>query len=54
MHAPAPPAGRICNTYYLTGPKAILQHGQNHDARLTIGFEGVAPSSLGRVKSLFR
>jgi len=46
-----------CGRVYAYDPKAetgSVTNNYDQIGRLTVGFEGVAPTSLGRVKSLFR
>ncbi|NIT37094.1 MAG: hypothetical protein GTN49_11455 [candidate division Zixibacteria bacterium] len=46
--------GRIWNTSSKTATTGSVQASYHHYGRITIGYVGVAATSLGRVKSLFR
>ncbi len=46
--------GRVYNTSSKTATSGTLQSGYHHYGRITIGYVGVAATSLGRVRALFR
>ncbi len=46
--------GRVWNTSSKTATTGSVQASYHHYGRITISASGVAPTSLGRVKSLFR
>lgn len=45
--------GRVYNTSSKTATSGTLQAGYHHYGRITIGYVGIAATSLGRVKALF-
>jgi len=46
--------GRVWNTSSKTATTGSVQASYHHYGRITIGYVGVSPTSLGRVKSLYR
>ncbi len=46
--------GRVYNTSSKTATTGTYSAAYHHYGRITIGFVGVAPTSLGRVKSIFK
>jgi hypothetical protein len=46
--------GRVYNTTSKNAVSGTLQSNYHHYGRITIGYVGVAPTSLGRVRALFR
>jgi hypothetical protein len=46
--------GRVYNSSSKTAATGTVQSNYHHYGRITVGYVGVAPTSLGRVKTLFR